>query len=125
MLEPVAQPLLQPFDAIAGVAGMDDHVVARDLDVEALRVVGPRIERAARHEIEAGVMPVAGEEARLDRALVQREPEVRAAILDGERLALVPHDHDGERADLAEQTTLALEVGERPGRCGRRPRQTS
>ena len=46
------------------------------------RVVGPQVERAARHEVEAGVVPVAGDEPGLDRALVEREPEVRAAVLD-------------------------------------------
>ena len=115
LLEAVAQPLLQPLDAIARCAGVDDDVVTRELDVEPLRVVGPRVERAARHEVEPCVMPVARQQAGLDRALMKREAEMRTAILDRERASLVPDDHDREGADLAEQPALALELGERPG----------
>ena len=119
LLEAVAKALLEPLDAIARVARVDDHGVARDLHVEALRVVGPGVERASRHQIEARVMPVAGEQPGLDRALVQGEPEVRATIFDRERPSLVPEDHDGQRPDLAEQTSFALQIGERPS-LGRR-----
>ncbi len=103
-------------------AGVHDHVVAGELDVEGLRVVGPRIERAAGHEVEAGVVPVTGQEAGLDRALMQRETEMRAPVLDREGASLVPNDDDGKRADLAQQPSFLLEFGERPeaGRRGER-----
>ena len=60
-------------------------------------------------------MPVAGDEPGLDGALMQREPEVRAAILDRVRGAVVPEDHDRERPDLGEEAAGRLEVGERSG----------
>ncbi|RPI07467.1 MAG: ArsR family transcriptional regulator, partial [Actinobacteria bacterium] len=47
---------------------------------------------------------------------------MRAPVLDRERSALVPHDHDRQRADLAEKPSVLLEFGERPeaGRRGER-----
>ena len=85
-----------------------------ELDVKGLRVVGPRIERAAGHEVEAGVVPVTGQEAGFDRALMQRKTEMRAPVLDRERATLVPDDDDGKRADLAQQPSFLLQFGERP-----------
>ncbi len=120
LLEAVAKALLEPLDAIARVARMDDHGVARDLHVEALRVVGPGVERASRHQIEARVMPVAGEQPGLDRALVQGEPEMRATILDRERPSLVPEDHDGQR-----RRPCRADVLRAADRRATQPRQTS
>ena len=98
---------------------MDDHVITGELDVEPLCVIGPRVEGAARDEVEARVVPVTCEQARLDGALVQREPEVRATVFDRERTPFVPHDNDWERAHLAEQAAFALQVDERAGVCRR------
>ena len=92
----------------ASTRGAHEHVVAADLDVEAARVVGPQVERAARHEVEARVVPVAGDEPGLDRALVEREAEVRAAVLDRERGVVVPEHDDRQRADLGEQPARRL-----------------
>ena len=47
LLEPLAQTALEVRDHIGVRAGGDEHVVAADLDVEAARVVGPEVERAA------------------------------------------------------------------------------
>ena len=49
------------------------------------------------------MVPVARDEPGLDRALVQREAEVRAAILDRVRRVVVPEHDDGQRADLRER----------------------
>ena len=48
-------------------------------------------------------MPMTGDEACLDRALVERKPEMRAAILDRERRAAVPEHDDGQGPDLGDQ----------------------
>ena len=77
------------------------------------RIVGPEVERAARHEIEARVVPVAGDESGLDRALMQRKAEVRAAILDRVRGAVVPEDDYGKGPDLREEVARGAEVRER------------
>ena len=88
---------------IAGIARVDQHVVAVDGDVEAARVVGERVERASAREIEARVVPVTGDEPALDRPLVQRESHVRAPVLDRVRAVFVPEHHDRQRADLREE----------------------
>ena len=82
---------------------MHEHVVAADVDVEPARVVGPEVERAARHEVEARVMPVTRDEPGLDGSLMQREPEVRAAVFDRERGVVVPEHDDRQGPDLGEQ----------------------
>ena len=85
---------------------VDVHVVTVDLDVEALGVVGPEVERATRLEVEPRVVPVAGDQARLDRSLVQREAHVRAPVFDGERPAVVPEHDDRQVADLGDELAL-------------------
>ncbi len=113
LLEAVAQPRLQQRDGIRLGPRRHDHVVAAELDVEAVRVVGPEVERAARLEVEPRVMPVTGHQSRLHRAAVQREPEVRAPVLDRPGPVRVPeHDH-GEVADLREQLAGLAELGQR------------
>ena len=57
----------QPPDRVVVGRGRDPHVVAVDARREAAGVVGPRVERAAAGQVEAGVVPVAGEQAGLDR----------------------------------------------------------
>ena len=79
------------------------------------RVVGPQVERAARHEVEACVVPVTRDEPGLDGALVQREAEMRAAVLDREGRAVVPEHDDGQGADLGEQSARRLQLGTRTG----------
>ena len=110
LFEAVAQPALPPGDLVAFGAGGHEHVVALDLDVEALGVVGPEVEGAARLEIEPRVMPVAGDQTGLDRSLVQREAHVRAPVLDGEGPPVVPeHDHR-QVGDLGEELPLLAQV---------------
>ena len=63
-------------DRVGVDARRHEYVVAAQVDVEPARVVRPEVERAAGHEVEARVVPVAGNEARLDGALVQGEAEM-------------------------------------------------
>ena len=119
LLEPVAQPALPARDLVAFGTRTHVHVVAVELDVEALRVVGPEVEGAARLEIEPRVVPVARDQAGLDGSLMQREAHVRAPVLDGEAPAVVPeHDHR-EVADLGDQLPGLAEL---LGRAGPLPR---
>ena len=63
-------------------------------------------------------MPMTGDEPGLDRALMEREAEVRTPVLDRVRGALVPeHDH-GHRADLGDQPPRLLQLGQCPGPGG-------
>ena len=93
--EPVFETLLQPAtqvrDGVAGVTRASTSTSSPSMvDVEAARVVGERIERAAAREVEAGVVPVTRDQTALHRALVQREAHVRAAVLDRVRRGLRP-----------------------------------
>ena len=66
-----------------------------------------------RGEVEAGVVPVAGEDAVADRAAVEREAHVRAAVVDGVHLAALEQQADGVPLDPDDQPALRLELVER------------
>ncbi len=116
--ESVAQPRLQMPDGIVVDPRFDEHIAVADLRREPAGVVGPHVERAARNEVEAGVVPMARDEARFDGALMKRETEVRTAILDRVRLTVVPEHHHRHRPDLGQQAArfLQLRQGSRPNR---------
>ena len=115
LLQAVLQAASQPADRVGVRSGGDEHVAVGEAHVERDGVVGPRVEGAAAGQIEAGVMPVTGDEPGLDRALAEGEAEVGAAVLDGVRHAVVQDDEDGERPDLRDEATVALEIVERAG----------
>ncbi len=117
-LEAVVETLEEVRDGIVAAAGLDEDVVAVDRHQEAAGVVGEGVEGAAGDEVEAGVVPVAGDQAGLDGALVEREAHVGAAVLDRPGAALTPEDDDREIADLRQQPTGGAELLERPGTCG-------
>ena len=117
-LEAVVETLEEVRDGIVAAAGLDEDVVAVDRHQEAAGVVGEGVEGAAGDEVEAGVVPVAGDQARLDGALVEREAHVGAAVLDRPGAVLTPEDDDREVADLGQQPTGGLEFRERPGTRG-------
>ena len=120
---PSWQPAAQPLDRVARGAGRHHDVVALDRDVEAAGVVGPRVEGAAARQVEPGVVPVTGEQAGLDRSPVQREAEVRAAVLDRPGPSLVPQDHDrqGRRPWSGGAPRPAARPATRPGQLCPRP----
>ena len=90
----------------------EEHVATVDLDRERPGVVGEGVERPPGGQVEAGVVPVAGDEALLDRAPVQGKAHVRAAVVEGVGPAVVPEHADAVVADLGQQASLGLEVVE-------------
>ena len=117
--EPDLQPLPLVLDRIAPRRQVHVHVIALDLDGEAAQLVGELVERAARAEVEARVVPVAREDPVADRPAVQREAHVRAAVVDrvdlvalgqqADRVAVQADDQPALRAELLERgCTLAL-----------------
>ena len=84
-----------------------------DLDREAAQLVGPLVERAAAAEVEARVVPVAGEDPVRDRPAVEREAHVRAAIVDGVHLAAFVQQADRVAFDADDEPALLLEVLQR------------
>ena len=57
-------------------------------------VIGPKIKGAAAFEVEAGVVPMTGQDAVVDAAALEREAHVRAAIVDGKDTAVVVENKD-------------------------------
>jgi hypothetical protein len=85
-----------PVLVAVGVSGAraDPYHAVTDFDRRGRHVVGPWIERAAGSEIEARMVPMAGEDSVLDRAAMQRKAQVRATVIQREHAALVVHDDE-------------------------------
>ena len=67
------------------------------------------VERAARRKVEARVVPVAGQDAVVDAASIEREPHVRAAVVYGEDPVLVVEERDGVPFDVYDEAFLSLQ----------------
>ena len=67
---------------IAVIGDVDQQRAILDSHREYAHIVGPLIEGPAGFEVEARVMPLAGEDTALDRSAVEREAHVRAPRLD-------------------------------------------
>ena len=116
MGKPVVEPAA-PVGGRVGVAGpvLDPYFAVMQLDREGRHVVGPQIEGAAAREVEPRVVPMAGEDAVGDRAAVQREAQMRAAIVHGEHAALVVNDEDWAASAANHHPPLRLQLLDRPG----------
>ncbi len=114
LLEPLLQ-LAHPVRApvALGRRRVEPHVAVAHLGVEGGDVVGEGIEGAAAGEIEARVVPVAGEDAVAHRAAAEREAHVRAAVVERVHAALVDEEHDRPVAGGHDLRLIALELGER------------
>ena len=77
-----------------GCAEVHEDLVAVDADGEAPQLVRELVERPARLEVEARVVPVAREDSVAHGSAMQRETHVRTAVVD--RVHVVPV---GEEAD--------------------------
>ena len=92
--------------AVDGGLDHDDDVVAiaaSKLHRVGPHVVGEGVEGAARLEVEASVVPVAGQQSVLDRAPVQRKAHVWAAVVHRVRTPVGPEDAHRLGPDLARQ----------------------
>src|SRR5262249_56848536 len=83
--EAVRKPLT-PVRAGIGMTerGLDPDVAIAHLDRTDRYVVRPQIEGTAAFEIEAGVVPMTGQDAVLDTAALERKTHVRTTIVEGE-----------------------------------------
>ena len=63
-----------------------------DADCAQGHVVRPEIEGRAAPQIETGMMPMAGEDAILDAAAMERKAHVRAAVVERDHIAALGHD---------------------------------
>src|SRR5512132_3289782 len=74
---------------------IDPDVAIAKLDREGAHVVGKLVEGAAGGEVEAGVVPMAGEDAIFDSALAEGETHVGAAVVHSEDLAAGGEEGEG------------------------------
>jgi hypothetical protein len=88
-LQSILQSLALPFSAVAGRGDIYPDVALLNLHRKATHIVSPEVERTATRQVEAGMMPVAGQDAIVDGAFVQGETHMRTAVINGVYLATV------------------------------------
>ena len=112
----VLQPLPQavaPMIIAVGVARPPAHPhgsVVPQFHRGGRDVIGPEIERPAARQVEAGMMPVAGQNAVLDRTAVKREAEMRAAVIERVDASLIMYDQQWARPAARDGHTLGLQL---------------
>jgi hypothetical protein len=114
-LEPVAQTLALVSGNIVRRAQIDEHVVTVDRHREAAQLVRELVEGAARPKIEAGVVPVAGEDPVADAAAMQREAHVRAAVVDRVHLLPVREETDRVPVEVDDEPPRRSQLRQRRG----------
>jgi hypothetical protein len=70
------------------------HFAVADLHGEDARLIGELVEGPAGFKVEAGVVPVAGQDAILYGPPVQREPHVGTAVIHSVHLAVVEKERE-------------------------------
>ncbi len=107
--QPVAQPLRLALEEIALLGEIDPYDALVDAHRKRAHVVGPLIEGTPGREVEARVMPVAGQDAILDAPAIERDAHVRASIVHREDspARVEQRDHVAIEVDCA-----ALSVGQ-------------
>jgi hypothetical protein len=113
------QPLVQLAQPVPLPVRLDRprvqvHLAVAHLDMERRHVVCKRVEGAPAGEVEARVVPVAGEDAVAHRAAAEREAHVRAAVVQREDLLLVHEEYDRPAAGRHDPRLPPLQLLERP-----------
>src|SRR5258708_6212199 len=124
MRKAVVEPLA-PMRCRIGVAESGPHpdFAVTHLGGAGRHVVCPQIKGTATRQIEAGVVPVAGQGAVLDAAAIQRKAHMRAAIVECEDTIFVVDDEYRSMRTVHDQPSLyfqlleAARVHEIRGRC--------
>ncbi len=107
--EAVVQPSAPVFRRV-GLAegGLHPHVGVTHLGGTGRRVVRPQIESAAACEIEASVVPVAGQNAVLDASAVEGKAHMRTAIVKSKDTPAVVNDEDRTMGPAHDKPPLGL-----------------
>jgi hypothetical protein len=113
--EVVRQTVCKPLAPMRDGINMPECRLHPDLAVAQLdrgdrRVVRPQVERAAAFKVEAGVVPVTGQDAVLDAAAIEREAHMRAPIVEGEDAIAVPDDENLTVTAAHDEPTLRLQL---------------
>ena len=88
--------------------GLDPDLAIPQFDRKDRYVVCPKIKSAAAFEIEAGMVPMTGQDAVLDAAALQWEAHVRAPIVEGEDAPAVVDDEDRAMTTVQNEPALRL-----------------
>ena len=117
--EVVGEAVRKPLTPVRGGIGMTERGLHPDVAIAHLDradryVVRPQVEGAAAFEIEAGVVPMTGQDAVLDAAALEREAHVRATIVEGEDAPAVVDDEDRTMATVHNEPPLRLQLLKAP-----------
>ena len=123
----VREYVIKPAAAVRGGVGVTEgglypNLAIAHLDREGRRVARPQIEGAAALEVEAGVVKMAGEDAVLEAAPVEREAHARAPIVEREDPPAVMDDEDREMGAMHDEPALGADGSLSPQRGPRRRR---
>src|SRR5258705_14839 len=77
-------------------------------------IVGPQIEGAAARKVEAGVVPVAGQDTVFDAAAFERKAHVRTAIVERENVSVGVDDEDRAMRSAYDELPLGLQLLKAP-----------
>jgi hypothetical protein len=109
--EAVPKPLAPMRGGIGMIQrGFHPHFAIAQFDGEGRHVVGPKVKGAAAFEIEAGVMPMTGQDAVFDAAQLERKTHVWAPIVEGENAAAIVDDQDRTMDAVQNEPALCLEL---------------
>ena len=109
MSKPVVEPLASMRSRIrVAEDGPHPDFAVTDFGGAGRHVVCPQIEGTATREIEAGVVPVAGQGAVLDASAIQGKAHMRAAIVEREDTAFVMDDEYRSMRPVHDQPPLRL-----------------
>ena len=116
----MGQTVVEPTAPVApGVAmaerRLDPDLAVTHLDRTGRDIVGPEIERAAARQVEAGVVPMASEDAVLDAAAIERKAHMWAAVVEPEDVPPVVNQQDRGMAPVHHEPTLSLQLSETAG----------
>ena len=89
---------------------IDPEGIAAHFHRERAHIVGKLVKGAAGRQVKAGIMPVTGEDAVVDRAFVKRKPHVRAAVVHTVDFAVVLEQRHGVALDLDGQIARFLKI---------------
>jgi hypothetical protein len=81
-----------PSTAFQRGRGRHPHVTINNAHYTQRHVVRPQVEGRPAAQVETGMVPVAGENAILDAAAVERKSHVRAAVVERDHVLAIGHD---------------------------------
>ena len=113
-LETVVQPGAAQRERVAERCQIDPDVApSRSSTGKHAQLVGPLVERASGGHVETGVVPVAGEDAVVQRPAMEREAHVRAAVVDGTHVVAVGEEGERVAVHVGDERAEPTDVVER------------